>query len=454
MHSHANLQTVTLKNGLRLVHQSPLAKGTHLTSIRVFCQVGSIHEHDPGMRGASHFVEHLCFKGTRKLPHAKDIFGEHDKMGAYLNAYTEKTHTCYVVDCHQDFAKHCLSILSDIMLNSTFPQKEYAKEYNVVLEENAKNRVEYGQISHEQLEFMAFQGTPYAWPVDDSCYHQDPMIPRSKLIEFYHGHYVPENIIISVVSPIPFSTITGYVRESHFGKTGRRSMPAVHRPLSNDYAKSCLRFTEQPGPLYIQPIEGIATTYLNVGFRTCNMYSPDYPVWTMVQLLLDGGASSRLFSLLREQHGLTYSSSAYATHNAMGGLFGISVVTDTRNLKSNRSLKKGVFDLLMGLVDNLAKQGFTKLEFKKMKEGFHNGVRNVEALGIFAVHNGCELMHYPDRAQPRSYFDWCRIYDEVTLKQINACMRETFTREKMFVSMVGGGRDFPTQSKVETWVRA
>lgn len=439
------IQTLTLHNGLHLIYQSPTTN-TQVTSIRAYCMVGSIYENEPSLRGASHFIEHMCFKGTKSLATAKEIFGAHDRMGAYLNAYTEKTYTCYEVDCLSMFVRNCLEIVSDMMLRSTFPQKEYAKEYRVVMEETEKNLADYLSISYEQMEFMLFRDTPYAYPVDHACYHRrHRIIPRDTLFTFYKEHYVPDNMVVSIVSYIPFATIVEYVKESYFGKPCARKATARIPPTIHS-GRTCAHFTEKTASqrVYAQWMDGISTSYLSVGIRTCDHFSPDYETLEWIRYLVDGGSSSRLFTLLREDNGLSYLSHAKCRHNAMGGLFCISVVTDTTHLMKHGSLKKGVYELVIGLLDDLAKKGFSETEYADAKDGILNHMRmNAESGENMAENNGMELIDYTFR-DPLSYASKYRRYEKITLKQINDCARRYFSPENRYVSLVGGGSMFPS----------
>lgn len=94
------ITTHSFQNGFKLVHEK--INNNLSSSINVFCDVGSIYEPE-SLKGASHFIEHMCFKGTKKVPKAKDIYLTYDKIGAYLNAYTEKRYTCYTVKCDSDY---------------------------------------------------------------------------------------------------------------------------------------------------------------------------------------------------------------------------------------------------------------------------------------------------------------------------------------------------------------
>ena len=110
-------------NGFRLIHE--ISKSNiPVSSIYAFVDIGSVYETE-NVRGGSHFIEHMCFKGTKQIKTSEQISIEYDKIGSYFNAFTEKRLTCYKVKTQDDYIEHCTVILSDIILNSTFSKKEF-----------------------------------------------------------------------------------------------------------------------------------------------------------------------------------------------------------------------------------------------------------------------------------------------------------------------------------------
>ena len=105
MPNKKEIQTHTFPNGFKVVYQKCL-QPLPITTIYTFCKVGSAYETDK-VRGASHFVEHMCFKGTHKREKARDILKKYDEIGAFFNAYTEKRFTAYMVKCNDDYVHHC-----------------------------------------------------------------------------------------------------------------------------------------------------------------------------------------------------------------------------------------------------------------------------------------------------------------------------------------------------------
>jgi predicted Zn-dependent peptidase len=130
-------ETYSWPNGFRVIYEKSHVS-VNDTHIQVFCDVGSAYETD-NLRGASHFIEHMCFKGTHKVPTTKELMVNYDRIGAYFNAYTEKRYTCYVLRCDDEYIENSLVIMSEMILNSRFDKKEFVKEQRVVVEENIRD---------------------------------------------------------------------------------------------------------------------------------------------------------------------------------------------------------------------------------------------------------------------------------------------------------------------------
>jgi predicted Zn-dependent peptidase len=162
----------TFENGFQVVYQKS-EQSIPLTCIYVFCNVGSAFEIN-GIRGASHLVEHMCFKGTHSLIKARNLLVEYNKIGASFNAYTEKRVTAYTLTCDNNHVQHCTTLLSDMLLHSSFPRKEFAKEQHVVVEENIKTNDKYEYMLEKALDIQYFRGSSYEHPIDIIDYHPSP----------------------------------------------------------------------------------------------------------------------------------------------------------------------------------------------------------------------------------------------------------------------------------------
>ena len=236
------IETHLFPNGFRLVYQKS-ELSIPLTSMYAFCSVGSAFETDK-VRGASHFVEHMCFKGTHKIPKARDLLLKYDKIGAYFNAYTEKRCTAYMVKCDDQYVAHSIDILGDMVLNSTFQKKEFYKEQHVVVEENIRTEDDDEYILEKKLDHIYFSGSSYEHAVDSIDFHPSPThLKYEDIIEWYHWFYHPSNMILSIVSNISFKKILLMMKKTDFVKRDRH--PEEKWPCSAlSYPK-----------LYISPIQ-------------------------------------------------------------------------------------------------------------------------------------------------------------------------------------------------------
>jgi predicted Zn-dependent peptidase len=419
--------------------------------------VGSIHEPE-SIRGAAHFVEHMCFKGTLSRPHPEDIFSVYDNVGAFINAYTNKRYTEYIVKVDDKYADNCLHMMADMMMNSTFPRKEFVKEEKVVIEENLRTRDNPNSNLEDMTESLLYQGSSFALPIDMIQYHSKPY-DQEKIVDFYRYFYRPENIVLSIVSKVPFRQILRIVNQSFFVKNTPTQY--VLPPLSkyNDdqlfdiHPKYAVQYSSvhQTNPIYrLMKKPGVQTIHMNISFRTCNQTSEDKYSLIILANILGGTFGSRLSMLLREKHGLTYVSKATTNYHEHGGDFTIYTQMDSTKLFHNISKNsKGVLPLILDLLSDLLKNGVSDTEFKRAKRILDEKMKmKLEDSAILAEHNGLEWLLYSDSTNIVSYdhyFD--RHMKHIRLSDIFRVIRTYFRKDRMVLTMVS--EYLPAQSKVE-----
>ena len=108
------IQTYEFPNGFRVIYEKSKSS-LPISSLFTFCDAGSVYETE-NLRGVSHFIEHMCFKGTKKIPKSKDIFMHYDKIGAEFSAFTVQRYTCYTVKCIDEKIDQSIQIVSDIII--------------------------------------------------------------------------------------------------------------------------------------------------------------------------------------------------------------------------------------------------------------------------------------------------------------------------------------------------
>lgn len=423
----------------------------NITHVNVLCRVGSAFESD-SIRGVSHFIEHMCFKGTPTLPTARDILVEYDTIGAYFNAYTEKQYTCYVAKFHSSYTKHSLAILSDILLHSYFNKKEYEKEMNVVIEENVRNQTDYDNHVHDLVESMIYKGSVYETPIDHLRYHLKTNVWKyDDVISFYRKNYVPQNMVLSIVSTIPFKQIVEYVKNTHFAKHSRKN---TIDPILNTVPQ--MIYDKQHGiQMELKHIPDIQTAYMIVSFRTCNLYSDDVHALNVLRAILGATFTSRMFTLLREKNGLTYTSKVFTKYYENAGDIRFFAITDSAKLLYNRaskirqtqkkhnrgskSVKKGVLPLIVGLIRDLIQHGVSEKELSETKQYLRGKqLLNMEDAETQADYNGKQLfLHNTPEIDP-----YHSIYEKhvapITCEDIRRVIDRYFKSDNMNVAIVGG----------------
>lgn len=430
--------TYTYKNGFRLIYQKADSK-LPVTSIMLFIKFGSIHENTE-VKGIAHFIEHMCFKGTRILPTSKEVTGTYDKIGSYLNATTNKEYTSYIVKCSDEYSANCMDVLSDMVLNSVFKTNHMALEKHVVKEETIRldDNPEY-HIS-TMTEKLLYAGTPYSNSIDDLSYHigNDP-IPNKDVLEFYRKYYQPNRMGISVVSNLSFETIQRMISHTYFTKR------TISEPISRSiYTIS----THSDIQIDIRKKKGVNATHLNISFRICEYGHPDMYRLEILANIVGGYMSSRMFMLLREKHGVTYKSTCTVDCYQPTGRLSLYTMCDHTMMMKNKN-NIGVLRLLIQLLKNLKKNGVTQKEVDDAK-GNYKG-RFIQSLQDFqnpCMHNGLEMIIYENPHSIPYQEIYATYYDKITKKDINDTIKKYMIDENMAVCLFG--EHVPTLDSVES----
>lgn len=418
--------TYTYNNGFKLVYQKA-DSSIPITSILVFIKFGSIHER---VNGAAHFIEHMCFKGTHTKKTSKEITTPYDKIGAFLNASTYKEYTDYIVKCEDIYVANCIDVLSDMVINSSFNQKDMNVEKNVVKEESIRLDDNPEHHISNMTDALLYRDTVYANPIDDLSYHTcKTPLPNHDVINEYTHFYQPYNMGISVVSNLSFETIKNMVSRTYFTKKPVRIDP-IPRQITT--------FSVPPDvQIDIRRKKGVSATHLNISFRTCEYGHPDMYRLNVLSTILSGYMSSRMFLLLREQHGLTYKSECSAKFYQSSGQLSIYTICDPTKMMRNKD-NAGVLSLLIKMLSELLKTGVTKKEVDKaignIKGKFVQSLENPQTP---CFHNGIEQIVYDN---PYS-IPYQKLYDvyykKITKKDIHDVLEKYITRENMVVCLLG-----------------
>jgi predicted Zn-dependent peptidase len=299
-----------LPGGLRVVTEALPA--VRSAAFGIWAGVGSRDE-EPAVAGATHYLEHLLFKGTRRRS-ALDISAAIDAVGGELNAFTSKEYTCYyarVLDADLPLA---IDVISDMVTGSLIEPKEVDAERGVILEEIAMNEDDPSDCVHEAFTAALFGDTPLGRPVLGTV-ESISRITRDQIFGHYRARYRPENLVVAAAGNIRHDEVTEQVTRA-FGEllTGT-AVPAPPR-LGDGHGT--------PGRSGVRLVSrGIEQANLVLGCAGLARTDDRRFALGVLNAALGGGMSSRLFQEVREKRGLAYSVYSFTSQHADTGMWGV-----------------------------------------------------------------------------------------------------------------------------------
>lgn len=307
-----NSQITTLTNGLRIITAERPQLET--VSLGIWVKTGSAYENRDN-NGISHFLEHMSFKGT-KTRTALQISEEIEDVGGQSNAYTSREFTAYYAKMMKENAELAVDVLTDSILNSTFPEEELIKERDVVIQE-IKQTID----TPDDIVFDYFQAT--AFP--DQALGRSILGPektvrsfnRQTLLDYISSNYAAENMVLCAVGNIKHQDFVNMVAKRMQGFRTKTNFTTEAQNYGGGF------FLER------RPIE---QSHLVLGFKACPYKSERYYDVAILSTILGGGMSSRLFQEIREKRGLVYSVYSFTAAHTREGLFGIYAGTGAKDI--------------------------------------------------------------------------------------------------------------------------
>jgi predicted Zn-dependent peptidase len=295
----------TLSNGLRLL-TAPMPH-TRSVSVSVYVGAGSRYEEDEHA-GLSHFIEHLCFKGTERRPTTQEISNAIDCVGGVMNAATDRELTVFYAKVGQPYFAVALDVLSDLVRRPLFEQHELDKERSVVIEELAMVADSPTQQVDVLLDATLWPDQPLGRDVAGTE-ETVSALTRDMAFDYLHRQYVPNNIVVSIAGAISQREAVDRVSEA-FGDwpsgVPNGWFPAVNGQRAARVALKRKR-TEQ--------------AHVQLAVRGLSLEHPDRYAVSLLSGILGEGMSSRLALELRERRGLCYDVHSYASYFLDAGSF-------------------------------------------------------------------------------------------------------------------------------------
>jgi predicted Zn-dependent peptidase len=301
-----------LPGGLRVITESLPA--VRSVAFGIWAGVGSRDE-DLAHAGATHYLEHLLFKGTSRRS-ALDISAEMDAVGGELNAFTAKEYTCYyarVLDADLPLA---IDVLADMVTSSLIEEKEVDAERGVILEEIAMNEDDPSDTVHEAFAAQLFGDSPMGRPILGSV-DSINSITRTQIAEHYAARYKPENLVVAAAGSLEHEQVVELTRAAFGRALSGSAQPLPPRLLAPGTAEAAT------GTGIRLVSRGIEQANLVLGCGGLSRTDERRFALGVLNAALGGGMSSRLFQEVREKRGLAYSVYSFSSQHADSGIWGV-----------------------------------------------------------------------------------------------------------------------------------
>ncbi len=397
-----------LANGLRIVSEHVAT--VRSVSLGIWIKTGSRYE-SADISGISHFLEHMVFKGTEQR-NKYDIALALESVGGMVNAVTSKDYTCFYARFLTEHLEIAVSLLTDILLHPTFPADELERERGVVLDELRDGQDLPDEVVFDEFESKVFPKSGLGRPVI-GFENTLKTFDRGQLDAYRRTHYYPENMVV---------TASGFVNHAELVELLQTYFDTTEGRLDNGFEDKSNTMT--PGSFTVN--KTIQQTHLITGRRIFSFN--DDRRWSLGVLngVLSGGMSSRLFQNIREAHGVAYSIYAFANLYRDTGVFGIYLGTDPR--KRSRAL-----ELIWTELEKLVREPVLDTELTRVKAQYKAGfVMADESMQHRMFRLGRQLIYYGRTMEVNEYL---KRIEAITSSAIQSLAQELFT-PNAFLTMI------------------
>jgi predicted Zn-dependent peptidase len=404
-----NIEVTQLPNGVRVVSETV----PYVLSVSIGLWVGvGARDEDKPVRGITHFIEHMLFKGTASRD-ARQIALEIESRGGSLNAFTDKEYTCYYARALAEHTGIAMDVLTDMLRHSLLAPEEIEREKNVVIEEIKQHKDTPDELVHDLFAQTLWDSHPLGRPVLGSE-RTVGGLSRASLLQYIATHYTPDRIIVSAAGNVTHAEIVGMAERFLSDLTGQRYLRSSRPPESSGQHKHQRKRTEQ--------------AHFCLGTNGFSQADDNRFALAILDRTLGGNMSSRLFQEIREKRGLAYTIGSYSISYREGGLFTVYGGTRPENLDQ-------VIDLTRQEFENVKRNGLTEDELSEAKTQMRGRlVIGLENMSSRMLRMG-ESMLYFDRVIPLN--EILQKINAVTNDDIKTIAQALFEESKLTVAVVG-----------------
>jgi predicted Zn-dependent peptidase len=391
---------------------------TQSVSAILYYGVGSRYEEDR-IAGISHFIEHMVFKGTSKRPTAKDISEAIEGVGGVLNASTGREITNYWAKVPKtDFAL-AFDVISDMLLNANFDPAEIEKERKVIIEEIHATLDSPPDLVDELVNGVIWGEQPVGRDIAGSD-ETVGSISREDLLGYMKKYYLPADMVISVAGNVSHDEVVK-LAEDTLGQ-----LPAGERPVAAP-AKAL-----DGGPRQNIFYKDTEQTNLCLAVPALNYTDPRRYIQSVMDMIMGGGMSSRLFQEVREERGLAYTVGSYSVQLSDTGAWLVYGGVDPENI--DEAIKA-----ILGVMDQMRHERVNETELNKIKKYYKGrtllGLEDTRSVASWA--GGQELLM--DRIM--TIEEVVEQIEAVTADQVLEMAQELFLPERLRLAVVGPYKD-------------
>jgi predicted Zn-dependent peptidase len=404
------IESTVLPNGLRIVTEAMPS----VRSVSLGIWIGTGSRVEKGLEnGLSHFIEHMVFKGTRNRS-AEDIARSIDSIGGGLDAFTSKELVSFntkVLDEHLPIA---LDVLSDMVLNPLFREEDIEKEKGVILEEIKSEADQPEFVLHEMFISNFWKGHGLGRPILGTR-ETVKKFSRQMLCDFYQKVYSPKNILITAAGSLDHNRIVDLIRERFEDLREAGSLPPDRKP-------------ESSAPIILKNKESLEQVHITVGVPAYALaHEMRFPLY-LLNTVLGGGMSSRLFQNIREKQGLVYS--VYSELNLFSDT-GCTTIYAGTGVETARQVITSINQEIVAIKENLIGEE----ELRRAKDHLKGSLMlSLESTSSRMSNLARQELYFP---RFYSFDEMLESIESVTRDEVQQVAHEFFKTENVALAMLG-----------------
>lgn len=401
------VNNITLKNGVRVVYEQ--VPSLRSCSLGIWVESGSRHEPEE-LSGISHFIEHMMFKGTDKM-NAAQLAEAFDAIGGGVNAFTTKENTCYYLKTLDEYLDKGAETLCHMYFDSVFTKENVDLERGVIVEEIGMYEDTPEDVANELLAMNMYGTCSLGRPIlgtRESLAGIDEKI----LMDYYKKNYTPKNTIVSLAGSFSEESLQKIIARFE-------NMPEGNPPVMPEAVYT---------PVFVNKERDIEQNHIYIAFPALAQGDDRRFTAAVLNNILGGGMSSRLFQTVREQNGLCYTVYSFVSASVGTGVLGIYTAT-------NKNTEHKAVQLICDVCRDVCENGVTPEELDRSKSQLKAAaLMSLENTATRMTNNAKNHMVYGREITPEEI---AAGYEAVTLEDVKELANLIFDFDKMSLAAVG-----------------